>query len=323
MQHEPSCRDGVAGRDAVETIIWYGNVIGWCNLPEDTSRSMQEVNTRLLRSFLAVAAEQNVSQAAKRLGCSQGTMSLRIRKLEDALGLRLFHRARYNVRLTEAGQEFLPMAKTCIETHDRIFNWAQATLVSGEVRLGAGEECGTDWIPELLRRVSAACPNIQLRIRTGLGQDLRAGVETGELELAVVAFSEPAPLATVLSRPHLHWVAQPGFEFDRHPVIPVAWYPEGCSFRAIGKQALDAHGIAYREILESQNAGAIERVVQAGAGISVMAEGTVPEGLRVTVRPSLLPRLGRVCIQLLESAGPHRNAALAIKQEILGLYSGM
>ena len=75
------------------------------------------------------------------------------------------------------------------------------------------------------------------------------------------------------------------------------------------------------EVLRSPSEKAIQQLVQAGAGIAVMAEGTVPEDLRVIVRPSLLPRLGQVCIQLLESTGSRSDAALAIKRKILGLYS--
>ena len=76
---------------------------------------MQDIDTRLLRSFLAVAAEQSVSQGARRLGCSQGTMSLRISKLEENLGLRLFERGRYNFKLTAAGRDLLPDAQAFLE----------------------------------------------------------------------------------------------------------------------------------------------------------------------------------------------------------------
>ena len=283
---------------------------------------MQDIDTRLLRSFLAVAAEQSVSQGARRLGCSQGTMSLRISKLEENLGLRLFERGRFNFKLTAAGRDLLTDAQAFLDMHDRVFDRARATLVSGAVRLGVGEGCGFELVSGLLRRVQAHYPNIRLSVRCGLGHELRAGVEAGECELAIVALPEPVPSATVLSRPRLHWVARPEFAFEKHSVIPVAWLPDGCFFRIAGMQALEARGIAYYEVLSSPGEEAIQQAVRAGIGITVMAEGTVPGDLRVIVRPSVVPRLGSACIQLLESSGPLSDAALAIRREILGLYSG-
>ena len=90
---------------------------------------MRDVDTRLLRSFIVVAAEQSVSQGAKGLGCLQGTMSLRISKLEKDLGLQLLKRERYNFRLTPAGRDLLPDAQTLVDMHDRLFDRARAKLV--------------------------------------------------------------------------------------------------------------------------------------------------------------------------------------------------
>ena len=83
---------------------------------------MRDVETRLLRSFIVVAAKQSVSQGAKRLGWSQGTMSLRISKLEEDLGLQLFKRGRYNFKLTPAGRDLLPDAQALLDMHDRLFD---------------------------------------------------------------------------------------------------------------------------------------------------------------------------------------------------------
>ena len=247
-------------------------------------------------------------------------MSLRISKLEKDLGLQLFKRERYNFRLTPAGRNLLPDAQVLVDKHDRLFDRAHAKLVSGAVRLGVGEGCGLYLVPRLLRRVQERYAGIRLSIRCGLGHELRAGMGAGELELAIVALPEQEPMATVLSRPRLHWVAQPDFDFESHSEMPVAWLPEGSFFRAAGMQALEARGIAYYEVLSSLGEESIQRAVQAGIGITVMAEGTVPGNLRVIVRPSVLPRLGSVCIQLLESPDSLSDAAVAIRQEILGQY---
>ena len=61
---------------------------------------------RHIRYFLAVAAEQNFSRAAERVGIGQPSLSLQIRDLERAVGARLFHRIPQGAELTEAGKAF-------------------------------------------------------------------------------------------------------------------------------------------------------------------------------------------------------------------------
>ena len=58
---------------------------------------------RLLRSFLAVAREQNISRAAQTLHITQPSLSRQIMDLEESLGLTLFNRRKRVMTLTEQG----------------------------------------------------------------------------------------------------------------------------------------------------------------------------------------------------------------------------
>ncbi|QCI63679.1 LysR family transcriptional regulator [Phreatobacter stygius] len=61
-----------------------------------------------VRYFLAVCDERNFTRAAKRCGISQPSLSNAIRRLEQQLGGRLFHRSRVNCSLSELGQQVRP-----------------------------------------------------------------------------------------------------------------------------------------------------------------------------------------------------------------------
>ena len=64
-----------------------------------------------IEAFLEVARRQNLSRAAEDLFVSQPTLTARLQSLEAALGEQLFVRTRRGMRLTEAGEAFLPYAE--------------------------------------------------------------------------------------------------------------------------------------------------------------------------------------------------------------------
>lgn len=58
---------------------------------------------RVLQYFLAVAREENITHAAALLNITQPTLSRQLMQMEEELGVRLFHRGRHNILLTEEG----------------------------------------------------------------------------------------------------------------------------------------------------------------------------------------------------------------------------
>ena len=283
---------------------------------------MADIDTRLLRSFLTVAAERSFSIAAELRGCSQGTMSLRIRTLEEQLGMRLFERNRADVRLTDAGRDLLPGAQAMVDLHDRLLDRASSKLIAGNVQLGIGEDCSSTLFPELLRRMRETYPALELDIRCGSSPALRREVERGGLDLAVIMSLEELPLAAKLSRPRLYWVAAPDFAVGDWPVVPVAGYPEGYPLREAAASALRSRDIPYRQVLSGSDERAIQSAVACGAAVAVMAEGTVPPDMKVVSQSPLLPSPGRAVIQLLEKPNLQSDAAQLVKREIASLFPG-
>jgi DNA-binding transcriptional LysR family regulator len=79
---------------------------------------MNQVESRPLRYFVAVAEELHFGRAAERLGIAQPPLSRAIRQLETQLGIRLLERSSRSVELTAAGEVLLDQARIALEALD-------------------------------------------------------------------------------------------------------------------------------------------------------------------------------------------------------------
>ena len=70
---------------------------------------------RVLRYFLAVAREENITKAAALLHVTQPTLSRQLRQLEEELGVKLFRRSQYRVVLTDDGMLLRRRAQEIVE----------------------------------------------------------------------------------------------------------------------------------------------------------------------------------------------------------------
>ena len=288
----------------------------------DYSIDMVDIDTKLIRSFLAVAAERSFSGAARTAGCSQATMSQRIQALEEQLGARLFERKRRGTILTTAGFDLLPSAEAFIDLHDRIVGRARSMRIAGSVRLGVAECQAVPLLPKLLKHMYATYEAVELAILCQQSGSLQEAIRNGTLDLAVVASLDEVPTALQLARPRLHWVAAPEFSLDGRSSLPVACSPDRDFFHKKGMAVLRSRGIRFREALCSASDAAIRAAVLAGTAVTIMPEGTIPPELGVISRPSLLPRLGRCFVQLLERPGQQSEATVVVKREILRAFHG-
>ena len=93
---------------------------------------------RVLKCFLAVAREGNISRAAQSLYVTQPTLSRQIAQLEEELGARLFERGR-KLTLTEAGAQLVRRAEEMAELEGKIRQeFAARKEVAGVISFGCG-----------------------------------------------------------------------------------------------------------------------------------------------------------------------------------------
>lgn len=149
---------------------------------------MVDLDTRLLRAFVAVADELNFTRAAERLFIAQQALSAQIQQLETRLDVRLFERSTRKVELTGAGQRLLPYAVATLTALDQGIDQLERSQRAERATLRVGL-AGTAIVPlagETLRLFADRHPDVTVEVsNTGLSQPA-AGLDDGAVDVAFV-----------------------------------------------------------------------------------------------------------------------------------------
>jgi len=147
-----------------------------------------DLDTRLLRAFVAVAEELHFTRAAERLFIAQQALSSQIRQLERRVGVTLFERSTRRVALTDAGERLLPHARSILEALDTATAELEAARRAERVTLRVGMS-GTAMVPlvgDTVRRYGERHPEVRLVLsNAGLSQPV-AGLREGTVDVAFV-----------------------------------------------------------------------------------------------------------------------------------------
>lgn len=154
---------------------------------------------RVLRTFLAVAAEGSFTAAAHRVALTQAAVGLQMRTLEDDLKRKLFTRSGKLVSLNEQGRALVPIATQIVALYEQARQGTQADApLAGTVQFGAIVS-GLSQLVRATLELKRRHPAVDLHVVSGKSSQLIAQVENRELDAAVVVHN-PA-----LHRPTLVW----------------------------------------------------------------------------------------------------------------------
>lgn len=148
------------------------------------------METRQLKYFMAVAEELHFGNAAKRLHISQPPLSQQIKKFEDELGVRLFHRNRRSVQLTPAGKSLMEDARNILQSIEQArINLTDATNGSrGQISLGYVGPALNTALPNVISSFKTAYPNVWFNLRQMSTNGQLKAIRSGTLDAGVVRF---------------------------------------------------------------------------------------------------------------------------------------
>jgi len=146
-----------------------------------------DISLRQMRSFIAVAKLGSFTRAAEFLHVSQPTLTIQIKRLEDALELRLFDRTPRSVNLTRVGKDILPAFERTIEDLDSVLvdvkNVSTAQL--GVVRIAALPSFASGLLPDTIRRFRKRLPGASFVVRDVIASALLGLVRSDDVDLGL------------------------------------------------------------------------------------------------------------------------------------------
>lgn len=184
-------------------------------------RSLSGLSLRDLEYAVAIADLRHFGRAAERCGVSQAGLSEQVRKLEALLGCPLFERTTRRIVVTPQGEALIAQAREVLGAARVLLEMAasQADPLSGRLRLGVIATLGPYYLPGLLWEVRTRFPSLELRLQEGLTDPLVRALQTGALDLVLMAVPAEGVVAEPLFFEPFRAVVPAGHPLAVQPVI--------------------------------------------------------------------------------------------------------
>lgn len=271
-----------------------------------------------LRLFLAVAEEGSLSRGANRCNLSAPSASLRIKDLEERLGLTLFIRGARGVTLTTPGTVMVEHVRRCLagleQMHSDLLPYAQG--LTTHLTLFANNNAINAFLPQDLARFFAAYPMMRITLEERMGHEIVAAVALGRADAGVVAIDIDHPELDfipyqedqfVLIAPRAHRLARKR-SIRYGDCLGETWIclQSGSALHTYLVNKASELGGRLDVKVQVASFDGIVQLVAAGAGVAVVARSVIPDAL-----------VGRVAILALNDAWAQRHHRVCVRKGTL------
>ncbi|MDA8486398.1 LysR family transcriptional regulator [Pseudomonas resinovorans] len=244
-----------------------------------------------LKAFYMVVRLGSITQAAKKLGLSQPTVTTQIRNLEAQYGVELFHRGGRRLTVSEEGARLLPMVKVLLQQEADIeFFLRNCGQMQGTLRIGA---TAPYYILDLVRSFRTRFPQIDVSLDIGNSQQVVEALEEYRVDLAassqklddarlvrMVLGSDPLVLAVHREHALARRKSVSLEDLKGHCLL---MREPGSTTRQLTEVMLKDAGISIGPLLEIGSRESIREAVIRNLGISIIARHEVPDNPELRV----------------------------------------
>jgi DNA-binding transcriptional LysR family regulator len=234
--------------------------------------SSRRLDIEALRALRAIHQHGGITRAAQVLGLTQSAVSHKIKRLETSLDCDLLARRPGAPLFTLAGDELLSYASRILGLHDEALLSLTRTDLAGRIQLGLTEDTTCSDLSRILGRFRRLHPQVAVRTRVRMSLVLRAMLERGELDAAIVQVfaHEVRPTDLVLFREDLHWVKSRDFVLPDEGAIPFLSFDEHCFYRQWALDIGQDGGVLLEAVFDCTSAAGIVAAVTAGLGVALL-----------------------------------------------------
>ncbi len=239
-----------------------------------------------LRLFVHVAKESSLTKAALRVHLSVPAASIRIKKLEESVGIKLVSRGSHGLSLTPAGQAFLHRAHLIFQELDHLKEDMQDYVggVKGHISILANTTAISEFLPKAMHAFKTSHPNVKIDLREKLSHDIVRAVHERLTDVGIVAghvFTEGLEVIPYRNDRLVLAVSK------SHPLAKraVISFKEALKYEFIGlhenswlnsflMQAASNIQTPLRMHIQVSNFEAICRMIEAGIGVSILPKSS-------------------------------------------------
>jgi len=249
-----------------------------------------------LQVFRVVVEEGGIIKAARKLHRVPSNVTKRIRQLESAMGVTLFHRDRQRLHLSPTGELLRGYADRLLQLSEEARAAVAGTNPKGLLKLGALESTAASRLPGLLAAFHHQYPDVRLELTTGTNDFLVQAVAARRLD---AAFTAEPPSKKILAHMPVFRERLAIISSADHPPIrrsqdiksaSVIAFPDGCAYRRVLQRWLGHDVFSTKRLLELGSYHAIIACVASGAGIALVPESVLDTMPKTPVRRHALPK---------------------------------
>lgn len=143
---------------------------------------------RVLRYFLTVVREENITKAAEVLHITQPTLSRQLAQMEENMGVKLFLRGTRKIELTNEGLLLRRRAEEILELVDKTERemTEQGEEIEGMVSIGCGDLKSVQALPELIRSFHEKYPRVTFDLYTATADHIKDRMDRGLTDLGLL-----------------------------------------------------------------------------------------------------------------------------------------
>lgn len=276
------------------------------------------LNLEWYRIFMHTARHRNLTKAAQELHITQPSVSYAIKQMEEALGLRLFHRMSKGVELTEEGRALLGYVEQSFKTLDSAQRHLQnlKQLNEGEIRIGASDSLIKHLLLPKLNSFHRKYPGIRIRLSHGKTPEIAKRLKEGEIDCAVVHMpvNDPQLQIQILAILEDCFVVGEAYRelTDRKLTteelseLPLILLSPGSSTRVYVEQWFGAKGLSVKPDIELGSIELLTEFARLGYGSAFVTRSFVHEELAS----------GKLYELQLDNPIPPRNIGFALRQDM-------